>query len=109
MNTEIDRKLKVWKVEVEVPTRFQANVWQRISRENSARGQSFLHQFAVLLSSLLLRPQYATAIVLLAAFIGLSTARMEARNTNFQRWKHLENRYAVSIDPIAMANRESTQ
>lgn len=105
MNKEIDQKLKAWKVEVEVPSRFRANVWQRIARENAAREQSFLHRLAFLLTSRLAAPRYATAVVLLAAFIGLSTAHMEARSTNSRRWKNLEDRYAASIDPIALAHR----
>ena len=100
MKPDIDEKLKAWSVNVDVPARFQAEVWERISMQRESR-------FAVAgwiqgwVAGWILKPQYATAILLAAVLIGFGTAQLEAQSVNSRNKETLKLRYFESIDPIA--------
>ncbi|SRR5581483_7139245 len=102
MNSDLEQKLKAWKVNAEAPARFRADVWQRIAAREAAREQSFTHQLAGWIA-LLARPRYAIAFATLMLSAGIATAQLQARETNTELWRSLQSRYVTSIDPIEHA------
>lgn len=93
------KKLGRWRVEPCVPSSFQREVWRRIDAKEAAWQNSFTHQFADWMASLLLTPQYAAALIIAGVFLGVGVAQVEALNANSKSLKYLETRYVGSIDP----------
>lgn len=102
MSDDLDQKLKGWTVDVQVPPRFRAEVWQRIAAREAVREQSFSRQLAAVFA-MLARPRYAVACASLMLFAGITTAHLQARETNSDVWQKLQTRYVTSIDPQAHA------
>src|SRR5438067_3941311 len=100
MSDDLDQKLKAWKVDVQMPVRFRAEVWQRIAAREAVREQSFGRQLARVFA-LLARPRYAVVFSAVMLFAGIATAYFEARETNSDVWQNLQTRYVISIDPKA--------
>jgi hypothetical protein len=98
----LSAKLRTWKVEPQIPASFQREVWQRISARGSARTEAFLPQLWALISAQLARPQYGFILVVVSLAAGLGVARVQAQDAKAKQWMALENRYAASIDPLAM-------
>jgi hypothetical protein len=98
-DSNLKRKLEAWRVEPRVPSSFQREVWQRIAVKETVRQTSFKYQFAVWVSSLLLTPRYAVAVIMAGAFLGIGMAQVEAMNTNAKSSKYLETRYIETVDP----------
>ena len=84
---------------MELPPRFQADIWQRIAAREAVRRHSVWRQFARLFFVELATPRYAIATILVAALAGIGAAHLQAGNTNSRHWKSLEVRYVESIDP----------
>lgn len=104
MNTMEDdpilkKKLEAWRVDPRIPAGFQREVWQRIAAKETARRSSFKYQFVEWMTSLLLTPRYAAALIIVGAFLGISVAQVEAMNANSKSSKYLETRYIGTIDP----------
>jgi hypothetical protein len=99
---DLRAKLQAWKVEPQVPTSFQREVWQRIAVRQTAREEVFWPSLARWFFAQLSRPQYAFAVVLVSLSAGLGIAHMQAQDANAKHWKALETRYATSVDPLSM-------
>lgn len=97
---ELSSKLKSWKVDVEIPRRFQAVVWQKIATREEARRRSIWHRFREGLLVDLGKPQYATALIAVSVSLSLGVARLNAKETNAKHWRELETRYVNSITPL---------
>ena len=102
-SNDLSTRLRAWKVEPQVPDSFQREVWQRIAARQTARDTSFWSQLRQWFSTQFVRPQYATALIVLSLMGSIGVAHLEARETNARNLKALESRYAASIDPLAMA------
>jgi hypothetical protein len=100
---DLSAKLRAWKVEPQVPGSFQREVWQRIATRQTAREEAFWPQFVQWVSTKLVRPQYATALVILSLSASIGVAHVQAQGTNARMEKMLEARYAASVDPLAMS------
>ncbi len=100
---ELSAKLRAWKVEPQVPDSFPREVWQRIAARQAEREEAFWSRIAQWFSAQLVRPQYATALVVLSLSASVGVAHLQAQATNVKHWKELEVRYATSVDPLAMA------
>jgi hypothetical protein len=100
---DLSAKLRTWKVEPRVPGAFSREVWQRISVRETARQEAFWPQLAAWFSAQLVRPQYATALVVLSLSVSIGMAHVQAQETKAKHWKQLETRYAASVDPLAMS------
>ena len=101
---ELSQKLRAWKVDPQIPTGFQREVWQRIAARQSVREEAFLPATVQWLSGLLARPQYAVALVVLSLGASVAVAHVQAKDSNEQSWRTLEARYTTSVDPLAMAH-----
>ena len=102
---DLSAKLRVWKVEPQVPGSFPREVWQRIAARQTAREEAFWPQLVQWVSVQLVRPRYATALVILSLSASIGVAQVQAQDTNAKLAKRLEARYAASVDPLAMMSR----
>ena len=100
---DLSAKLRAWKVEPQVTGSFQREVWQRIATRQTAREEAFWPQFVKWVSTQLVRPQCATALVILSLSASIGVAHVQAQGTNARMEKMLEARYAASVDPLAMS------
>lgn len=107
MNTpdpdDLSAKLRTWTVDPQVPGSFQREVWQRIAARQTEREEAFWPCVVHWLSTQLIRPQYATALVVLSLSVSIGVAHVQAQETKAKHWKQLEARYAASVDPLAMS------
>lgn len=101
---ELTEKLRAWRVEPQIPSGFQREVWQRIAARQSAREEAFWPSAVRWLNGLLLRPQYAVALIMLSLGLSVAVAHVQAQDANARTWKALETRYALSVDPLAAAH-----
>lgn len=100
---DLPRKLSAWKVEPQIPAGFQREVWQRIATRQGAREDAFGPSLLRWLSLQLARPVYAATVFVLLLGSGVSFAHMQAQESNSRNWKQLEQRYADSVNPLALA------
>ena len=100
---DLSTKLRAWKVEPQVPSSFQRQVWQRIALRQAAREEAFWPALLRACSLRLARPAYAVAVFALLLSVGIGFAHREAMEENARNWKALETRYAESVNPLAMA------
>ncbi|HYR57914.1 MAG TPA: hypothetical protein VEO95_04770 [Chthoniobacteraceae bacterium] len=100
---DLSAKLRTWQVKPAVPGSFQREVWQRIATRQAAREDAFLPRLWQAVSALLTRPRYALALIALGCSISIGVAHVQAQEARAKHWKTLEARYAVSVDPLAMA------
>ncbi|HEV2097064.1 MAG TPA: hypothetical protein VGQ82_11240 [Chthoniobacterales bacterium] len=101
MGDELEKQLSSWKGDVEIPRRFQADVWQRIAARDAARRTRAWYQLREWFSVRLAKPSYATALVVAGVSISLGVAHVQAQSANARHWRELETRYVSSINPNA--------
>ena len=102
---DLSSKLRAWKVEPQVPGSFPHEVWQRIAARQAVREEAFWPQLVQWVSVQLVRPRYATALVILSLSASIGVAHVQAQDTNAKLAKRLEARYAASVDPLTMMSR----
>ena len=105
MNTDqnLKRQLAAWDVNVEVPPRFQANVWAQIAAQESARRSSFWNRLSDWFALAFYKPHMAAAMVTLGLALSVGTAYLRAQDSNAMMGKQLEARYMETINPLAHA------
>ena len=91
--------LQIWKVDAQIPPRFQADVWQKIAARQAE--QSLWSRFIEWIALAVVRPQFAAALILVAGVSGGSLAQVKVEQVNARTFKTLESRYMASIDPYA--------
>lgn len=106
---DLRTKLRAWRVEPEIPARFQADVWTRIAARETARENSVWRGMSERLFGTIARPAYAATLVVAFLGISLGTARIHADNANSRRLAALETRYVLSIDPYLKAQDRWTR
>ena len=101
-DSELQKKLQAWRVEIGATDDFQREVWSRIAaREAVDGGPAWLTWVKRLLSSetLFSTPRLALAAVTISLLVGAGTGLVETGRSNTAVWKHLENQYVQSINP----------
>ena len=84
-----------------VPSRFCAEVWQRIqARSEAATQRRGMRLFEGLLG-LLMRPAFATLVLLLAVGGAAGAATMRAASANEHARAKLAERHVATLDPYA--------
>jgi len=108
MNTDqnLKQQLSAWKVEVEVPPRFQANVWAQIAAQESAN-RSLVERLRDWFATEFCKPQLAAAVVTLGLTLSISTAYFRAQDSNANDGRELEARYMETINPLAHGGHSS--
>lgn len=104
MKDELKTKLESWRVSPRVPQNFSREVWQRIAARQTERNEAFWHRLREWLSSNLVRPQYAGALIAISISASIGVAHLQAMDVKAKDWKRLETRYAASIDPLTMSH-----
>ncbi len=100
---DLNSKLHAWRTNVEIPQRFQAEVWQRIAAREEARQHSIWSRFREGVLIQLAKPQYATALIAVSISASLGVAHLQAKGANARHWRQLESRYVNSITPAPSA------
>jgi hypothetical protein len=100
---DLSAKLRAWKVDPQVPDSFQRAVWQRVATRQAARESAFWPRMTQWFSTEFIRPQFASATVILSLMASLGVAHLQAQETKARQWQALEARYAASVDPLAMS------
>jgi len=108
MNTpdpdDLSAKLRTWTVDPKVvPGSFSRQVWQRIGARQAGREEAFWPRAVQWLSTQLVRPRYAVALVVLSLSASIGMAHVQAQETKAKVGKMMEARYAASVDPLAMS------
>ncbi len=100
-DTSLRALLQEWKPEVSLPPRFQAEVWRRIERAETARAPSvsLATVFANWIANILPKPALATAYVTVLLVVGASVGWNQARQETARVSGELSARYAQAIDP----------
>lgn len=99
----LNSKLNAWRPDLPIPSRFQAEVWQRIAAREEARHDSAWNLLREGLFTHLARPQYATALIAISISAALGVAHLQAKEANAKHWRQLESRYVNSITPAPSA------
>lgn len=109
MKTEKSHDLDAWKVDLEAPPRFQAEVWARIAARESARRSLWdvLDAFASRLNAAFLQPRFAAASVAMGLMLGIGAAWVHAQDANASASRQLESRYLQTINPLAHSGHSS--
>ncbi len=95
---QLDVALELWKdVEIEHP-RLNARVWARVANED--REQAALPSFFRLAQSILNRPAYAAAFVVVCVLGGLLLAELRVAQRQVERGERLAESYKQVIDPL---------
>ena len=97
---DLKARLRLWRVQAEVPPSFQADVWRKIAARQ-ATAETPPPAVGWLLSQLG-QPRYAGPVGLALLAVSLGLAHVQADSANGRTWRTLETRYVVSIDPMAM-------
>lgn len=95
---DLDRALELWKdVEIDHP-RLSARVWARVANEDSEPAS--LPNFFRLVQSILGRPVYAVAFVVVCVLGGLLLAELRVAQQQLERSDQLAKSYKQVIDPL---------
>ena len=102
MNSEenLKQQLAAWNVDIEVPPRFQANVWAQIATRESSR-RSLWDQLGEWIATEFRKPRLATSAVALGLVLSSGIAYLQAQDSNVMVEKQLEVRYMETINPLA--------
>ncbi len=100
----LDQLLKSTQTSVELPRRFQANVWQRIADRETASAWTPARRWIEEWSLLLTRPRYATALVAAVMLLAAGVAEMQSHAAQSGS-SDMQARYVSMIDPYAQINR----
>ena len=106
MDNDLKSQLATWKVEPTLPSGFQREVWARIAARETGRRSLFARWFGHWSALELWKPRYAVPVFALSAAISIGLAHIQAREANSQAWQTLENRYALSFNPIAQTSSQ---
>jgi hypothetical protein len=91
--------LQQWKVDAQLPPRFQEQVWRRIERsEPQAQAPAWMFLF-YRLTAALARPSLAASYVTLLLLAGLLAGYWQARITKTHNDEALGSRYVQMVDP----------
>lgn len=101
MDEKLKQQLSSWKVDVEIPQRFQAEVWQQIAARDASRRARLWFQVREWFSLQLAKPSYATAVVVTGVTLSLGFAHLRAERANASYSRELETRYVSSVNPNA--------
>ena len=83
--------------DVRLPSRFGAEVWQRIQARSEASSQFSLARFFALFT----RPAFAAVALFIAVGSGAGVATLKASQANEQARVTLAERHVATLDPYA--------
>jgi len=99
---KLSKLLSSWKVDAQLPPRFQEAVWQRIKRAEASPKTPLWESLLASIQATLARPALATAYVALLLFAGVGAGYWQAENRTEQVKLDLQARYVRAVDPYQM-------
>ena len=97
-----DQRLKSllheWQPQVDLPTRFESEVWHRIALAQEKRARWFNFDW---LFQITCQPRLAFAIVAAAMVVGTALANWQARQSYHHQMAAAESHYIHSVNPLA--------
>ena len=94
----LDDLLKDWQPKVDLPPRFESEVWRRIALAEEKRAGWFDFDW---LFAITCQPRLALAIVATAVILGSDFANWQARQNYHHEMAAAESRYFHSVNPFA--------
>lgn len=92
--------LQEWRVEAELPPRFEEQVWRRIAvEETRAHESGWRQRFRNGLELLFARPAFASACVIALLMVGVTAGWFHGQRESARLDAKLGWRYVQSIDP----------
>ena len=85
--------------EAQVPSRFNADVWQRIQARSAASASRGWARWLEMVSGLFSRPAFAAMALLLAVGAGAGAATLRAAESNERGRSELALRHIATLDP----------
>ena len=99
----LNKLLRTWKVEAQLPPRFQDAVWNRIAAtERKAETHSAWQGFTTWIETAFSTPALAISYVAFLLFAGIGTGYWHAAGRAAQTSSELRVRYIQSVDPYQM-------
>lgn len=95
--------LTSWQVSPPPDPDFKKNVWRRIAAADARAGRTLGERLRDWFLIELPKPAYATALLLITAVIGTTTASIRADHMRDQHRLDSARQYLTSINPISMA------
>lgn len=94
----LDSLLKDWQLQVDLPPRFESEVWHRIAVAQERRSDfwSLARLFRITC-----QPKLAFALVAAAIFLGTGLANWQAQRNYQHDMATAKSRYIHSVDPLA--------
>jgi hypothetical protein len=99
---KLSKLLGTWKLDAQLPPRFQEAVWQRIKRAEATAKAPFWEGLFASIQAALARPALATAYVGVLLFAGVGAGYWQAENLSAQVKVDLQARYVRTVDPYQM-------
>ena len=101
----LQKQLAAWNIEVDLPPRFQADVWARIAARESER-LTWRERAAEWFAAAFFQPRLAAAVAAISLILGAGTAYLRAQDFNAASGRQMEARYMAAINPLAHASQE---
>lgn len=98
----LSKLLRTWKLEAQLPPRFQEAVWQRIERAEPCAKIPLWQVLAARVEAAFKRQALATAYVALLLFAGLGSGFWHAGDRTAQADSEMRLRYVQTVDPYQM-------
>lgn len=102
MNPESEKNLnsllKDWQPQVDLPARFESEVWHRIASAQEKRSEFWSLDW---LFRIICPPKFAFALVVTAVLLGSGLANWQAQQNYHRDMAASKSRYIHSVDPFA--------
>lgn len=98
LEQHLDALLQDWQPEVDLPPRFESEVWHRIALAQEKRSDFWNLDW---LFRMTCQPRLAFAIVATAVLLGTGLANWEAERNYHHEMAASKSRYIHSVDPFA--------
>jgi hypothetical protein len=98
----LSKLLHTWKVEAQLPPRFQEAVWRRIENGDAELKISLWQTLRARIEAAFARPALAVAYVAVLLAAGVSVGYWRAEDRSAEVESELRSRYVQNIDPYQM-------
>jgi hypothetical protein len=95
----LDALLQMWRMDIPLPPRFQANVWRRIVREEARTEAVLWQRFSRWVQTVLSHRGAAMSYVAILMFAGLTSGYFHAQRESAQATSRWQTIYVQSVDP----------
>lgn len=99
---KLSKLLHTWKLEAQLPPRFQEAVWRRIERAGPCAKIPLWQVLAARVEAAFNRPALATAYIALFLFAGFGAGYRHAGDKTAQADSEMRSRYVQTVDPYQM-------